>query len=1246
MSAIDRQNRLLLAEDWKRIYQTFRNADFQSYDFENLRRTMIDYIRANYPENFNDYIESSEYLALIDLIAFLGQNIAFRVDLNARENFLELAERRDSILRTARMLSYNPKRNIPAQGLLKFVTVQTSENILDSNGRNLSGQVITWNDSSNPNWRDQFIKVLNSALSIDQQYGNPIDRANIYGIPTEQYRFQASNTDVPIYSFSKLVSSRSMSFEITSTTFKGQEYIYEEAPKVGNKLAFLYSDDGQGPGGPNTGFFLNMVQGILNVGSFTISQPSTNESVDIETQGINNNDVWLYKLDQNGVEIEDWTQVPNLEGNNIIYNSLNKNIRNIYSVITRAGDAITLSFSDGTFGNLPSGTFRTYYRISNGLSYVINPQDIRSVAITIPYISHKGNPESISITLNLASSIVNASPSETNDSIKANAPAAYYTQNRMITGEDYNISPLTVNQQVAKIKAVNRTSSGISRYFDLIDPTGKYSSTKLFGTDGVLYKENYIISSRFPYSATTDVETIIYNKVFDILDKPEVKYFYYSKFLQSTSDILRWNAVFLDSNMSSGYITNSTGIIQNIGDTSSVTFLKYFKNRALVKFIAPAGMYFDTNNLNNLVRQVSPSAGMTSYVWAEIVAVDNNGLGVNNTGIRSNGEGAIQISKPIPNEASISHVIPKWTTSLTTSTVGLISDLIKGNKPFGLRYDIPTQSWKIIYEADLAIKSAFSLQYTGNTSKSHLDASWFLLFTTDNEFYTIRSRELKYVFESDKEIEFYFDRSNKIYDTRTSKIVKDIIKVLGINTKSTNSVEPFAVDFEWEVISEYVGSDGYYDGKKVIIGFADADDNGIVDNPEIFNDITNLSDTIVSSIGTVSDVITGRNGTTISPWQATVVDMTTTNGLIVGSVITATNGTGRLGDLGVYAVISINSPTSITYQGIGGYEPKKGSITNIAVSLSSIIPLQNKFIIQQKYFISQGQEDYRYVSNVDKKVIIFSTETQSVDFTKYDVGQHFYFIDIDTVKVLDNSKNLVASLDYKVFSGRSDLKFEYTHSADYEARIDPGVSNIIDIYVLTKSYDVAFRQWLSGAITNRPLPPGTGELYNMLSPKLNLIKSISDEIIYHPVSYKILFGATATEDVQASFKVIKTPGQVISDNDIKARVIIAINQFFELENWDFGDTFYFTELATFVMNRLAPDISNFVIVPRQSGLNFGSLFEIKSSSDQLFINGATVDDIEIIAGITMTNIKSVSNTTIDSTLLTQSVITSSSYGDI
>ena len=92
MSTTSRQNNLLLNEDWTRIYQTFANADFKSYDFENLRRVIITYLRENYPEDFNDYIESSEFIAIIELLAYLAQSIAFRMDVNTRENFLETAE--------------------------------------------------------------------------------------------------------------------------------------------------------------------------------------------------------------------------------------------------------------------------------------------------------------------------------------------------------------------------------------------------------------------------------------------------------------------------------------------------------------------------------------------------------------------------------------------------------------------------------------------------------------------------------------------------------------------------------------------------------------------------------------------------------------------------------------------------------------------------------------------------------------------------------------------------------------------------------------------------------------------------------------------------------------------------------------------------------------------------------------------------------------------------------------------------
>ena len=39
-----------------------------------------------------------EFIAILELLAFLSTSIAFRMDVNTRENFLETAERRDQYL--------------------------------------------------------------------------------------------------------------------------------------------------------------------------------------------------------------------------------------------------------------------------------------------------------------------------------------------------------------------------------------------------------------------------------------------------------------------------------------------------------------------------------------------------------------------------------------------------------------------------------------------------------------------------------------------------------------------------------------------------------------------------------------------------------------------------------------------------------------------------------------------------------------------------------------------------------------------------------------------------------------------------------------------------------------------------------------------------------------------------------------------------------------------------------------------
>ena len=256
MATTDRQNRLLVAEDWRKIYTAFKQADFKSYDFETLRRTMIAYLRENYPDDFNDFVESSEYVALIDLIAYVAQSLSFRVDLNARENFLETAERRNSVLRLARLISYNAKRNLPATGLLKLNSVSTTEEVFDSTGTSLANTTVIWNDGANANYREQFITVMNAANVENQKFGRPLESDKIGGIDTEVYTLNSNNTDLPLYKFSKAISGSTKNFEIVPSTITGSESIYESSPLPGGGFSYVYRTDGAGDSSNNTGFFL------------------------------------------------------------------------------------------------------------------------------------------------------------------------------------------------------------------------------------------------------------------------------------------------------------------------------------------------------------------------------------------------------------------------------------------------------------------------------------------------------------------------------------------------------------------------------------------------------------------------------------------------------------------------------------------------------------------------------------------------------------------------------------------------------------------------------------------------------------------------------------------------------------------------------------------------------------------------------------------------------------------------------
>ena len=280
-----------------------------------------------------------------------------------------------------------------------------------------------------------------------------------------------------------------------------------------------------------------------------------------------------------------------------------------------------------------------------------------------------------------------------------------------------------------------------------------------------------------------------------------------------------------------------------------------------------------------------------------------------------------------------------------------------------------------------------------------------------------------------------------------------------------------------------------------------------------------------------------------------------------------------------------------------------------------------------------GNTSFEIVDNSNNLIKIIQRESQVVITDEKD-GQLIYFYDSNenVIKRVDLSTNtLIIDNGYKGNIGRSNLKFQYLHNASVDRRIDPSSSNLIDISIMTRSYDAAYRIYLAGGTIVAPEPPSSDELRISFGANLNAIKAMSDEIIFHPVQYKVLFGALAEIKLQAQFKVVKNISQSINDNDLKVRIIAAINMFFDINNWDFGDRFYLSELTTYILNSVSPNVSNIVIMPRQTSQAFGSLFEIQSGHNEILVSGATVDDIVIVSAITASEVRADSASIVSTT---------------
>lgn len=1116
MATSSRQSALFGVNDWQAIYQTFREADFRSYDYETLRKSFIDYLRLYYPETFNDYIESSEFIALLDVIAFMGQGLAFRNDLNTRENFIDTAERRDSVIKLANLVSYNPKRNLAGQGFLKVISIQTTQNINDLNGINLGNLPILWNDPANPNWLEQFNTIINAALVNTQRVGRPGNVADLLGVITSEYALKIPANTLPIVPFTSTIDGITMNFELVSVTSVDEDYVYEIPPAPSGTFNMVYRNDKLGYGSPNTGYFFYFKQGTLQNYDFVLQQQISNQVVNIgDIQGVNNTDTWLYQLNENNGTRLAWKKVDNVYADAYLQTETSQ--RKIFAVSSRFNDQVAYTFGDGVFSQIPVGTFRAYVRAGNALTYTIDPNEMQGVSVSLSYVDRFGKTQILTVALSLPLPISNAQVREPIAQIKQRAPSRYYTQNRMVNGEDYNNFPYTLYSSIIKSKAINRSSIGVSKNLDLLDPTGKYSSVNSFATDGAMWQDDTNGYLSLTINNTGNIITFLTDSLGSVLSSNRTVQYYTQNYTQysinqaSGDGDVYWQTSSVDANSLTGYfynIVSNTDTPIPIG-TYSTNNVKYVTPGALIKFVAPAGYYFDANN--RLVAGI-PGPSEQTFIWTTVLSVIGDGYN-NGQGSFNNGSGPVTLNGYIPTGAQISTVLPAFDNSLSNA---IIQECI-------IRMELQ-QNFSLVFNNSLTIaEDRWSI-------KQYDDPNYFVNFLSlGNNRYTISYRSLKYYFGSVQDTRFTYERDKLVYDPFSGKILQDYVKVLATNTQPSNNY-PLSKDIQVSIIGQTVESDGYINDFEVEVASTDINNRGLIINPAFFQTVTGYT--------------TGGANTGIYVFFELVED-------------------------------AIN---------LSRYQ---------LVPSSEVVQYQTKTQIEVvKYDYPLGQLFYAYGDN------LFYTSVQDTTVTTP------YYI-------------LVKQPQYSIKPGRQGLQFQYRHNSNNTTRIDPATTNIIDLYVVTQSYYTNYQKYIQDTTNTVPMPPRPtiSELTQDYG-QVNDYKMLSDSVILNSVIFKPLFGPKAAANLRGTIKVIKNNNVNASNSEIRTAVLAAMNSYFSINNWNFGDTFYFSELSAYLHDQLGELISSAVLVPNDPTMSFGDLYEIKCAPYEIFVNAATADDVLVIAALT------------------------------
>jgi hypothetical protein len=1162
---------LYAAESWEKTYKAFEEINFTAYDYDAVKQSLIDYLKLQYPENFNDYIESSQMLAIIELFAYISEILAYRTDMSVHENIWGEAGRKQSILKMAKLISYSASRNIPLRGLVKVNSISVSENFTDSQGNNLTNRVIKWDDQNNLLWREQFFTAINKVLTTE--YGIPFKSFQVDDTVFQQYEFRnILETESEKSSFTNGViktkvdvNGSSLEFEVVPADVD-EDGVFERSPNTNSYFTLLYGDDGYGNGSDTTGFMLYLKQGNLQklVKTFDMNLP--NRTVNVNLANVNEVDVWVQKVDETGIVVEEWEQVPNVSGINLAFNTINT--QNKYEIETLEDDKIKLIFGDGDFATIPNGIFNIWVRQSNSGEATVAKSQISEKTMTFAYTSKTGKKESCTITYSLVSALQNSSSSETIEHIRAVAPSVYYTQDRMVNGEDYN-SYLLKDPSILRLRAVNRTFAGQPKYLNWNDASGSYQNVKIFGNDLRIY---------YDISANSEITTVSARSLIDDVLEPAL------------SDPGIYNAVI--------YSFYKTPIIATING-SQKEIRPFVKPR--VKFIEDSTQVIDSETIQE--KTVIQGALDRHWYGEPTTIVQDSGFAAIAAVVNDDTDYLIYDSKmkcvlKDPETGSYSLID-------TPNGVSGIQEAINRQKRFGIAFS-PSREFASSLTINSYGTSLDSVPNISSISSSDVNQAGI------EEIYTVE------ITDEDGTFSVYGSSSGihsegKVGEAYTNGLVSFLIAFPGNNTSGKIIVgDTFVISLD-----------------KI---------NGVL-YPSLFK--TNLTGRFV--IVNEDELPSDASSQSFDP-----------SSLLTSWIMIVERTDGSDGSVAYWTItkrdfsLVVESPTTKFWYNqslrITDGDTKKPVVDMIRILKSNLDASRTRVLgVDQIYNVVSDVKHDDGETNINALSITPSTVFETIDSsttgTYQDPLEFLTFVGTDDYVYFkkDSSTGRLTPIESSAFLeslsytndtsgnyvrkiGREGLDFMWQHFTPSDHLIDPSTSNIIDIYLLTRGYYSNVQSYVRDLTSVEPVPESSLELRNAYRSLLEN-KMISDTVILHSARVKFLFGSKAIPELRSKFKIVMASGAKLTSDQVRSRVLSIINDYFRIENWDFGQEFYATELCTVIHKNLPVDIASVVMVPEFPANYFGDLYYIRSAPEEIFVSCATLDNIEIVSSLDKTVLK-------------------------